>query len=849
MSSRHFDNPFEDYDASKHGGADETTLLDKPLILKLVKDYVERILTGSGKSDYKLRADLYVGEAGIAYMFWKLSRSKELKDLFPCLEHARHFIQRAKEIAAASSKSSRTSRVAFLCGNAGVAAVSAVIAHDLGEQDDAQRELHRFHEGHSVAVSGGYDADEILVGRAGYLSGAFWLNQVLPAKPIKRAEIEAVCVVLLKRGREYAKARRCAVPLMYEYHESDYLGAAHGLCSILHMLLESPWFGEGSGASETKLADIRGSVEAFLEIQDENGNFPTRLVGSDKKLTHWCHGCSGAIYLLARAYLVFEEEKYLAGCRKCADSIWRHGLLYKGPGICHGVAGNGYAFLLMYRLTGEKRYLYRAGKFAEFLSAECFVANARTPDRPFSLHFSGTAAVSQTAARVVIAGAGLLGNSVAYHLTQNGWNNVIVLDQRTIGSGTSDFGSGTIGLFKPSPERNIILESVKLYERLQRAGHNVGLKRCGSLNLAQTHDRVVALKRRIAYNMPAGLYCELIDAETVRNLHPLLNVDDIQGAVYVPKDCIADPALVLEVLAKLSKQAGVKYFENCRVEFVNTKGGRVESLETDIGTIKCEYFINCTGMWSRELGLRCKRPVRIPAYPAQHFFAVTAGLNLPEAKLLPCVRDYDSNMYARQLGSEMMVGWFEKAAKPAFENIKDIPKNWKEHIEDSAPNHWEPLWDKAVDRIPLLTDSGAPTITNSPDNFTPDGRWIFGETAEVKNYYVACGMNGNPLQGSGGVGKALAEWIVNGTPTIEMLPFNIQRFLDLHNNRQYLQHRIREVVGRQYAILYPNQSEYKFARQLRCSPLYSELETRGAVFGTKMAYERALYFDSDYERK
>ncbi|KAL1391515.1 hypothetical protein pipiens_012320 [Culex pipiens pipiens] len=341
MSSRHFDNPFEDYDASKHGGTDETTLLDAPLILKLVKDYVERILAGSGKSDYKLRADLYVGEAGIAYMFWKLSRSTQLKDLFP----------------------SELPGWAFLCGNAGVAAVSAVIAHDLGEQDEAQRELHRFREGHSVAVSGGYDADEILVGRAGYLSGAFWLNQVLPAKPIKRAEIEAVCTVLLKRGREYAKARRCAVPLMYEYHESDYLGAAHGFW---------PTFVD--------------PVEAFLQIQDEDGNFPTRLIGSDKKLIHWCHGCSGAIYLLAKAYLVFKEEKYLAGCRKCADSIWRHGLLYKGPGICHGVSGNGYAFLLMYRLTGEKRYLYRAGKFAEFLTAECFVANARTPDRPFSLY-------------------------------------------------------------------------------------------------------------------------------------------------------------------------------------------------------------------------------------------------------------------------------------------------------------------------------------------------------------------------------------------------------------------------------------------------------------------------------
>ncbi|XP_055641737.1 pyruvate dehydrogenase phosphatase regulatory subunit, mitochondrial-like isoform X2 [Toxorhynchites rutilus septentrionalis] len=434
------------------------------------------------------------------------------------------------------------------------------------------------------------------------------------------------------------------------------------------------------------------------------------------------------------------------------------------------------------------------------------------------------------ASRVVIAGAGLLGNSVAFHLTENGWNNIVVLDQNRIGSGTSDFGSGTIGLFKPTPERNIIMESVKLYDRLQNTGYNVGLKRCGSLNLAQTHDRIIALKRRIAYNVPTGLFY------------------DIQGAVYVPDDCVADPALVLEVLAKLAKQNGVKYFEGCEVRYVNTKGGRVDSVETDVGTIKCEYFINCSGMWSRELGLKCRKPVCIPAHPAQHFYALSSNLNLPTEKLLPCVRDYDSNLYVRQLEEEMLVGWFEKEAKPAFEGTKDIPKEWKTQLDHNFTNHCWPLWEKAVERIPLLKDTIEPNVTNSPDNFTPDGRWMFGETAEVKNYYVACGMNGNPLQGSGGVGKALAEWVVSGTPTIEMLPFNIQRFLSLHNNRQYLQQRIKEVVGRQYAILYPNQSEYKYSRKLRCSPLYSVLETRGAVFGTKMAYERALYFDTDYER-
>uniref|UniRef100_A0A182T452 Pyruvate dehydrogenase phosphatase regulatory subunit, mitochondrial n=1 Tax=Anopheles maculatus TaxID=74869 RepID=A0A182T452_9DIPT len=452
-------------------------------------------------------------------------------------------------------------------------------------------------------------------------------------------------------------------------------------------------------------------------------------------------------------------------------------------------------------------------------------------------------------ARVVVAGAGLLGNSVAYHLADNGWSNVLVLDQSKVGSGTSHFGSGTIGLFKPTPERNIIVESLKLYQKLHEQGHDIGLRRCGSLNLAQTHDRVIALQRRAAYILPTGMQCELVDSDTAKKLHPFLSTDDLQGAVYVPDDCIADPAAVVQVLASEAKRKGVKYFEGCQVKYINTKNERVHSVETDVGTITCEYFVNCSGMWARELGLKSKPPVRVPAYPAQHYYALTPSLNLPtdDDNLLPCIRDYDANLYARQYDQSLLVGWFEKDAKPAFEDTKDIPKAWQDHLQEDQ-GHCAALWEKAVDRLPVLRDLSMPAIRNSPDNFTPDGRLIFGESAEVKNYFVACGMNGNPLQGSGGVGKALAEWIVSGTPTIDMLPFNVQRFLDLHNNRQYLQQRIREVVGRQYAILYPNQSEYKFSRKLRCSPLYSVLEARGAVFGTKMGYERALYFDADYRR-
>ncbi|XP_015598791.1 pyruvate dehydrogenase phosphatase regulatory subunit, mitochondrial [Cephus cinctus] len=449
--------------------------------------------------------------------------------------------------------------------------------------------------------------------------------------------------------------------------------------------------------------------------------------------------------------------------------------------------------------------------------------------------------------QVVIAGAGTVANSVAYHLTINGCNDVLVLEQGRIGSGTSHFGSGTLGLFKPISHRNLISYSIKLYRQLQEMGYDIGLRECGSINLAQTKDRMTALKRRIAYNVPTGLHCEILGKKDLKKLHPYLHVDDLEGAVWVPEDAVANSSAICDILAKLARQGGAQYRENCRILEVSTDNGAVKYVKTESGTVLCEYFINCAGMWARELGLRCNPPVRIPAYPAEHFYATTAPFTPELSSDLPCIRDFDSHSYMRQWQGGLMAGWFEREARPAFENGNVPAKDWTGQLKTDKA-HWKPLWEKVVHRLPILKDIKEPTVYNCPDNFTPDGRCILGESPEVKNYFVAVGMNGNSLQGAGGIGKEIAEWLINGEPTQELLPFNIQRFLDLHNNKQYLQQRVKEVVGRNYAILYPHQCEYKYARKLRCSPLYSVLEERGAVFGIKMAYERALYFDSTYRR-
>lgn len=389
------------------------------------------------------------------------------------------------------------------------------------------------------------------------------------------------------------------------------------------------------------------------------------------------------------------------------------------------------------------------------------------------------------------------------------------------------------------------MDSLATYRELEQLGYDVGLKQCGSLALAQNQDRMIALRRRMSYNKPSGLSCELVTPAEIKSIHPYLNVDDLQGGVYVPDDAVADPNALSDALIKIAKKNGVSYREQCQVQFIQTDGkDRVVGVETDAGVVKCEYFINCAGMWARELGFKTKKPVKIPAYPAEHYYAITNGMSMPTDKILPCVRDYDSSSYSRQFNDEMLIGWFEQEARAAFDG--NVPKNWMKDLKEDLP-HLENLWEKAVHRFPALSSCQSPYVSNTPDNFTPDGRWILGESAEVNNYFVAVGTNGNSIQGAGGIGKAVAEWIIEGRPTQELFPFSIQRFLELHNNRQFLEQRVKEVVGRHYTIPYPNM-EFKYGRKLRCSPLYTVLEQRRAVFGTVMAYERALYFDTSVER-
>uniref|UniRef100_A0A336MBR5 LanC-like protein 3 homolog n=1 Tax=Culicoides sonorensis TaxID=179676 RepID=A0A336MBR5_CULSO len=385
-------NPFEDY---KEGDA---AYLEKneDKIIDLIRNYVEIILDKTHplkNGGSNRRGDLYVGDAGIAYMLIKIHQN--LKNLLsiPALEYAKVYVESAKENLSTYPDKS----CAFLSGNAGIYAVSAVINNLSDNQSGVQADIKSYLKGLSVCTKpsfGGTDStgDEFLVGRAGYLAGIYYMNQNINPIQIKNSIIVEICTMMINKGRMYAEEQELDIPIMYQYHDREYLGAAHGLCSILWAFLESPWYAWKSedgiypNISITKYNDIKETIDYLLEIQDPEGGFPSKLNSFDKKLIHWCHGAPGVIYLLAKAYLIFNEEKYLDGCKKCAENIWNKGLLFKGPGICHGIAGNGYAFLMMFRLTRNQKYLYRAHKFMEFLTNDHFKKNARIPDRPYSLY-------------------------------------------------------------------------------------------------------------------------------------------------------------------------------------------------------------------------------------------------------------------------------------------------------------------------------------------------------------------------------------------------------------------------------------------------------------------------------
>lgn len=388
---RYFINMMDDF----KGGE---VVIPKDVIRERLNASLNNILLNQGKTLHECDGGLYVGISGVAYMFYYMSTVNALAERRQdYLKHAEGYMDVAMQYCRSDTTNDPAMKCGFLLGNAGVRAVAALLANALGKTEESNALLKEYAGAAETCVPIKYlrrGADEMFIGRSGYLAGLLLLNRNLGVEVLGKQATFAICSAVVNSGREYARKVRSPSPLMYSYYDTEYLGAAHGLSAILQVLLSFPEFLQSQPAAEN---DVRGAVDFMLSLQQANGNFPTAMdeVGSSRRteseeLVHWCHGAPGVVYLMAKAYLHWRDEKYLQACLKSGELVWKRGLLRKGPGTCHGVAGNGYVFLLLYRLTGDDRHLYRALKFADFMFTDEFRMGARTPDNPYSL-FEGLA--------------------------------------------------------------------------------------------------------------------------------------------------------------------------------------------------------------------------------------------------------------------------------------------------------------------------------------------------------------------------------------------------------------------------------------------------------------------------
>jgi sarcosine dehydrogenase len=441
-------------------------------------------------------------------------------------------------------------------------------------------------------------------------------------------------------------------------------------------------------------------------------------------------------------------------------------------------------------------------------------------------------------ARAVVIGGGIVGTSVAYHLTQLGWRDVVLLEQGGLSGGTTWHAAGLVGQLRSSSNlTRLIRYSVDLYSRLEaETGQSTGWKRCGSVSVARTAERMVQLKRNAALAMAYDIEAHVIDVAEAARRYPAMWTEDLVGAVWIPGDGKANPADITQALARGARAGGARLLEGVAVTGVNIVRGAVAGVETSNGPIATEIVVNCAGMWARELGRLSG--VTIPLHACEHMYIVTqpiAGI----APDLPVLRDPDGHIYVKEEVGGLLMGGFDPWAKPW--GTERIPDGFSFQTLKEDWGKFEILMTNALERLPALETAEVRTFLNGPESFTPDNYFIMGEAPEVRRYYVGAGFCSGGIAAAGGAGRALAEWIVGDRPPMDLWPADIRRFAPLHGNRRFLRERVSEIVGVHYNIAFPNR-ELQSGRGLRRSPLHDRLRQRRASFGAKMGWERANWF-------
>jgi glycine cleavage system aminomethyltransferase T/glycine/D-amino acid oxidase-like deaminating enzyme len=446
-------------------------------------------------------------------------------------------------------------------------------------------------------------------------------------------------------------------------------------------------------------------------------------------------------------------------------------------------------------------------------------------------------------ARVVIIGGGVIGTSVAYHLAQLGWTDVLLLEQGQLSCGTTWHAAGLVGQLRASESGTRLVQySTELYERLEaETGLSTGFRRCGGVTVARTADRLTQLKRTAATAEAYQLECELISPAQAAERYPILRTDDLAGAIWLPGDGRANPTDLTAALARGARDKGVTIRERVRVTGIVTDAGNgqssVKSVHTERGEVEAEIVVNCAGQWAKAVGALCG--VTVPLHSAEHFYVVTERIDGVHRDY-PVLRDPDGYTYIKEEVGGLVVGGFEPDAKP-WVAPDQLPYPFEFQLLGEDWDHFSVLMDSAVHRLPVLAETGIKKFYNGPESFTPDNQFILGEAPELRNFFVAAGFNSVGIASAGGAGRALAEWITAGEPSTDLSAVDIRRFAAFNGNNQWLHDRVAEVLGLHYAVPWPNR-ELSSARPFRRSPAYHLLAAAGACFGSKMGWERANFF-------
>ncbi len=448
-------------------------------------------------------------------------------------------------------------------------------------------------------------------------------------------------------------------------------------------------------------------------------------------------------------------------------------------------------------------------------------------------------------ARVVVIGGGIIGCSVAYHLGELGWDDVVVLERDRITSGTTWHAAGLMCTFGSTSHTSteMRLYTRDLYARLeQETGQATGFRPVGFIELATHPDRITEYRRVAAFQRRLGVEIHEIGPREVLERFPLVRGDDVLAGFYVPGDGRVNPVDVTMALARGARQRGVRVIEGVEVIDVLHEGGTVTGVRTVGGDIEAEYVVNCAGMWARQLGERSG--VTIPLQAAEHYYLITEPIDglTPD---LPVVEDPESYGYYREETGGLMIGLFEALCAPW--KVDGIPRDAS---FVSLPPDWDrmaPYLRTAMERIPVSLEAGIRTFFCGPESFTPDLSPVVGEAPELRNYFVAAGLNSVGILSGGGLGRVVAQWIVDGLPDVDVTGINIDRFHRYQTTPAYRATRTVESLGKVYERHYPYRS-MQTARGAKRSPIHHLLEQQGASFKDVSGWEGADWFAGEAVR-